>query len=668
MDKDGIFLRNFILGDIFHSNPQVLGNPANAFFLSDPVSFPDYDEFVARHEKRRKILIVGANDGMLHGFDAGRWEGTYDEGEFNNGSGRELFGYVPREAMTSLRKMSEVREDHRWFVDGTPQIADVFIDVNGDGEREWRTIIVSGMRRGGTSYFALDLTQPDPVTEENKTIGGTSVRVGFVPSANDVVPDCWDDRTAFGNGQNFPNDGVCDHLPFGTPLWEVTDDSDDDNSGRTDLGQSWSAPEIGPIRVNNTIDGVTNELRWVAIFGGGLDPDWATDRGKGNWLYMVDIESGEIIYKRRLGSEGSVAAPPAAIDSDRDGVLDRIYVGTTYGQLWRLDMSTVPNLVSNAGKCTKDAYTNDTCIDEMDANWDPVLFFDTVTDEVDANAVTVQERRPFFFEPAVFYVGEIGGFGVGLGTGNRDDIWSAGPLGGNRFYVFTDEVCKNSTVDRSLCLEPANLPLDEDDLEEVTLDTCGGNIVTKLEERVAGEYGWFTKLGQVEVVVDDDTGQTSTFFDATDELQVTPTVAVAGLTVFNTFVPETERTRTNDGPQCSRRGISRSYLYFTASGCNLDVQETGTLVSDVFVERKATQNTSCEEDPTQDHCVSGSTAEDPCVGNEDLNKTIRDELFPSTCRFSDIFSFPLMVNQSNTGIKCLVEIPMCIQQRNWKEF
>lgn len=674
VDKDGVFLRNFILGDIFHSNPQVMGNPTNSFYLSDPVSYPGYEEFASRHERRRKILFVGANDGMMHAFDAGRWEGTFEDGEFNNGTGKEIFGYVPRDALRSLRALSENREDHRWFVDGTAQIGDVLIDVTGDGVKEWRTVLIGGMRRGGTSLFALDVTQPDPVEEVTRDLGGTTVNVGYLPTENDVVPECWDQHVPLGNGITVPTDGNCDALPFGTPLWEVTDDNDDDGSGRSDLGQSWSAVEIGPIRVNNTLTGADPtaqpELRWVAIHGGGLDPDWATDSGKGNWLYITDIETGNIIYKRRLGANGSAAAPAAALDSDLDGVVDRVYVGTTYGQLWRIDMSTVPDLVEDASKCTKGAYSSDICIDETDTDWDPVLFFDTVTSEVDDDGNPVQQRRPFFFSPAVFYVGQLGGFGIAAGTGNRDDIWAAGPYGGNRFYVFADEVCKNSIADTSLCQLATDLPLYETDIVDVTGETeCGSDVVTDVSQRDTGERGWFVELGSVPLTTTSDGGnQTTTFFDPSDELQVTPTLNIAGLTVFNTFVPETQRTRTNDGPECSRRGISRSYLYFTASGCNLDVQETGTLVSDVFLERKQTQNKSCEEDPSQSHCTSGAESEDPCSGNEDLNQRIRDDLFPSTCRFSEIFSYPLMVNQSNTGIKCLVELPMCIQQRNWKEF
>ena len=48
----------------------------------------------------------------------------------------------------------------------------------------------------------------------------------------------------------------------------------------------------------------------VIFFGGGMDPSNLNQQG--NWLYMVDIETGKAIYKRRL--EGSAPSDPAAVD------------------------------------------------------------------------------------------------------------------------------------------------------------------------------------------------------------------------------------------------------------------------------------------------------------------------------------------------------------------
>jgi outer membrane protein assembly factor BamB len=71
-------------------------------------------------------------------------------------------------------------------------------------------------------------------------------------------------------------------------------------------------------------------IKFVAVFGGGLDPLKAGNQG--NWLYMVDIETGKTIYKRRLSS--SAASEPAAVDTDQNGFIDTIFIGTTDGYLY----------------------------------------------------------------------------------------------------------------------------------------------------------------------------------------------------------------------------------------------------------------------------------------------------------------------------------------------
>ncbi|MFO7608645.1 MAG: PilC/PilY family type IV pilus protein [Candidatus Krumholzibacteriia bacterium] len=78
-------LRNrqgWYLGDIVHSTPVVVGAPSNYQFS------PDYQEFYVANENRRKMVYVGANDGMLHAFDAQ--------------SGEERWAFVPEFALPKL--------------------------------------------------------------------------------------------------------------------------------------------------------------------------------------------------------------------------------------------------------------------------------------------------------------------------------------------------------------------------------------------------------------------------------------------------------------------------------------------------------------------------------------------------------------------------------------
>ncbi len=132
-DRDG-----WILGDIIHSTPVVVGPPMN--FSEDP----DYQEFAANNAGRTRMIYVGANDGMLHAFEAI--------------DGREKWAFVPQIALPELASIADTAYCHKYTVDLTPTVKDV--KVNG----VWRTILIGGGREGNAGYFALDVTYPDSPT------------------------------------------------------------------------------------------------------------------------------------------------------------------------------------------------------------------------------------------------------------------------------------------------------------------------------------------------------------------------------------------------------------------------------------------------------------------------------------------------------------------------
>ena len=116
--------------------------------------------------------------------------------------------------------------------------------------------------------------------------------------------------------------------PRPDPLSSFVDLSDEDGNGAPDLGEPLSPPAI----VRLSVDGGD---RLAAVFGGGYDASRPADVG--NWLYIVEVESGALLYKREL--DAPAIATPAAADLDGDGVTDRLYVGTLGGSLYRVDVS-----------------------------------------------------------------------------------------------------------------------------------------------------------------------------------------------------------------------------------------------------------------------------------------------------------------------------------------
>jgi len=124
--------RAWKLGDIFHSTPVLITPPVLA--RNDA----SYQAFKSAQASRTKILIAGANDGMLHAF--------------RESDGAEIWAFIPPDLLDNLQTLTARSGEHLFFVDASPIAAD--IKVSGT----WKTVVVFGLRRGGKYYYALDIT------------------------------------------------------------------------------------------------------------------------------------------------------------------------------------------------------------------------------------------------------------------------------------------------------------------------------------------------------------------------------------------------------------------------------------------------------------------------------------------------------------------------------
>ncbi len=134
--------RENVLGDTVSSKPAFVGAPILQYADAET---PDYASFKLANASRQRVLYVAANDGMLHAF--------------NGDTGQELWAYVPRIVMPEMHKLAVSNYDtqHRYFVDGSPSVMDVFFkSVN-----QWKTVLVGGLNAGGRGWYALDITDPN---------------------------------------------------------------------------------------------------------------------------------------------------------------------------------------------------------------------------------------------------------------------------------------------------------------------------------------------------------------------------------------------------------------------------------------------------------------------------------------------------------------------------
>ncbi len=142
--ESGVFRpRAGLLGDIINSGLVYSGAPTTKI-IGD-----DYPAFQALRASRTTAVFVGANDGMLHAFNA------------ENGS--ELFAYIPSWIAPRLPALAQLDYDdnHQSFVDSTPEVAEAKVGAN------WKTVLVSGTGNGGRGVFALDVTNPSAFDSSN---------------------------------------------------------------------------------------------------------------------------------------------------------------------------------------------------------------------------------------------------------------------------------------------------------------------------------------------------------------------------------------------------------------------------------------------------------------------------------------------------------------------
>jgi len=373
------------LGDIFHSNPVVVGPPRSYI---DEVSYGQFSNDPSLVHRDR-VIIAGANDGFLHGFNAGEWDSV--QGEYDNGTGEEVFAFMPWSARTTI--MNLAKDDataHPLNVDGSPAVADVWIDSNSDPDDaklwgEWKTMLVTGMREGGEQYLALDVTDPSAAT-------------------------------------------------YPAYAWEFPLESD--TTWRNYIAQTWSQPVITRVRLERTTGEI--EERWVAIVGFGYDStsdvndtaQYNAASTKGRGIMMLDIETGRPVAARKFGvATGDVAdmlyampSSPAVLDYDGDGFADVIYIGDVGGNLWKWVVRD-PGLAN-----ASDAQL-------YQADWPFRKFFDH-----DPSTSSTAHARSFYFSPAATLVNGI--LHIGFGSGERNDLNCSSSLRGcdvlNRYYVLKD--------------------------------------------------------------------------------------------------------------------------------------------------------------------------------------------------------------------------------------
>ncbi len=253
----------YAMGDPLHSQPAAIvygGTAAN----------PDV------------VVYTATNDGYLHAI--------------NGTTGVELWSFVPKELLMNMTRLyfDPNAKYKQYGIDGN--VVPVVKDANRNGIVDGTDFVylIFGLRRGGNSYYALDVTN-----------------------------------------KNAPR-----------LMWQVN---------YPEMGESWSSPVITKMFIAGASQ---NADKAVVVLGGGYDSAHDTRThpiipdGGGAGIHVLDLLTGAQLW--RAGMDGaadlqlplmtrSIATDVRVIDFSGNGYADRMYASDMGGQIWRFDVNNGQN-------------------------------------------------------------------------------------------------------------------------------------------------------------------------------------------------------------------------------------------------------------------------------------------------------------------------------------
>ena len=150
-----------VLGDIVDSAPVFAWRENFGYgALPEGATYAAFVANKASGPSNTGMVYVGADDGMLHGFDAS--------------SGKEVFGYVPASVIPNLPALANPTYAHQFYVDQAPYVGDACIGGSVSATTPlspmgctWKTLLIGTTGAGGRGVFALDVTNPSSMSTSN---------------------------------------------------------------------------------------------------------------------------------------------------------------------------------------------------------------------------------------------------------------------------------------------------------------------------------------------------------------------------------------------------------------------------------------------------------------------------------------------------------------------
>lgn len=275
------------IADVLHNEPKLVAYVTDedlARVTNAPLTSPE-----------QLYMFFGSNEGFIHAIDPK--------------TGNEKFAFIPKELLANpgaYLTNAKGSSSKKYGMDGQINLWTQYRAAtagNGDIAAKRRVlekaILYAGMRRGGSNYYALDVSNIDEPAFK-----------WMIKGAYETSP---------------------------TPGYEK-------------LGLTFSAPKLADVKINNV-------QTKVLIFTGGYDRDHDTigtnapkADGIGNALFIADAETGKLLWRagsntdagadlQVTGMTNSMPADPTIVDFNGDGLADIIYASDLRGQIFRFDIN-----------------------------------------------------------------------------------------------------------------------------------------------------------------------------------------------------------------------------------------------------------------------------------------------------------------------------------------
>ncbi len=270
---------NTVLGDIVDSNP-VYSYAENYGYevLPEGQGANGYANFLAFKAAagRSAMVYAGANDGMLHGFNAA--------------TGNEMFAYVPHSVIPNMPALDNPNYLHTFYVDGPVYVGDAYFGSNGSAAA-WHSVLLGTTGAGGPGVFALDVTSPD-------SFGAANV--------------LWDlDATPAPYGNADVNLGYT----IGQPVIARLNNGD----WAAVFGNGYlSTRGCAVLYIVRLSDGLLRTIDTSGARAGATAPC---------------LDSAGANAANGLGT-------PTLVDLDQNGTTDYVYAGDLQGHLWKFDLTS----------------------------------------------------------------------------------------------------------------------------------------------------------------------------------------------------------------------------------------------------------------------------------------------------------------------------------------